>query len=43
MDDKTLSYTINGTDYGVGFKDIEEGTYRLAISICVNRTVTLIQ
>ena len=43
MDNKTLSYTVNGNDYGVAFKDIEEGNYRLAVSICVNRTITLIQ
>ena len=43
MDDKTLSYTINGNDYGVAFKDIEQGNYRVAVSVCVNRTLTLIQ
>ena len=43
MDIKRLSYTINDTDYGTGFEGIPDGNYRLAVSICVKRTITLIE
>ena len=43
MDDKTLSYTINGKNYGVAVRYIDQGNYRLAVSVCVNQTITLIQ
>ena len=34
MKDGTLSYTINGTDYGVAFENIDTTqSYRLAVSV----------
>ena len=33
LDKKTLSYHIDGKDYGVAFEDVKEGTYRLAVTL----------
>mmetsp|Transcript_160 Transcript_160/g.236 ORF Transcript_160/g.236 Transcript_160/m.236 type:complete len:219 (-) Transcript_160:87-743(-) len=37
LNKKTISYTINGTDCGVAFKDIELVDYRFALGVCGNR------
>jgi len=37
----TLSYTINGTAYGKAF-DVAAGSYRMALSVCDGRYITLL-
>ena len=39
----TLSYIINGTDYGIAFKDIDQCNYRLAVTISAYMTGTEIE
>ena len=38
FDQKTISFGINGKDYGVAFENIELGIYRLAVTLTGNGT-----